>query len=319
MQRTGFATQTPPALFPSVFGGLGLALAWHRAGDVFGIGRAAGDLLFGMALAVFAFCLLAYVIKVIRRPGVLMDEMPVLPGRAGMTAMILCFYLAAAGLVVLAPGVARLLLAVGLVAHVGFVALFARWWLAAAPEARGLNPSWHLHFVGFILANLAAIPLGLNLLALLIFWTTLPMAVAIWGISAWQLTRNIPPAPLRPLLAIHLAPISLMGTNAVLLGYVPLAIGFAVFGALVLAGLVVTVRWVIAAGFSPLWGAFTFPLAAFAGLNLLLAAVLQSGVFRVTGGVLLVAATLVVLPILTKVLQAWAKGGLGVKTNAARV
>ncbi|KAJ55397.1 hypothetical protein ACMU_11925 [Actibacterium mucosum KCTC 23349] len=319
MQRTGFATQTPPALFPSIFGGLGLGLAWHRAVDVFGISRGVGDMLFGMAVALFAFSLFAYVVKVARRPGVLMDEMPVLPGRAGMTALILCFYLTSAGLVPIAPRIAILLLSVGLVGHFGFLVLFAIWWRGAPAEARGLNPSWHLHFVGFILADLSLIPLGFQGLALIIFWITLPIAVAIWALSAWQLTRNVPPAPLRPMLAIHLAPVSLMGTNALLLGYLPLALVFVGFGWLVLVGLLICTRWITTAGFSPLWGAFTFPLAAFASLNLLLAAALQSGGLRVAGGVLLVAATLVVVPILAKVMQAWAKGGLGVKTNAARV
>ena len=41
-----------------------------------------------------------------------------------------------------------------------------------------------------------------------LLWATLPIAALIWGISLAQLIGRIPPAPLRPLLAIHLAPVS---------------------------------------------------------------------------------------------------------------
>jgi len=66
----------------------------------------------------------------------------------------------------------------------------------------------------------------------------------------------------------------------------------------------------VAAGFSALWAAFTFPLAAFA-----------SALFAVdlgaTGTIVLALAAAGIPPILIKVLQAWAKGGLAAKTNAA--
>lgn len=316
---TKFATQTPPAVFPVVFGALGLALAWRRATDTFGVPRGFGDALFGMALALFVFCLFAYLLKVLRRPGVLRDEMPVLPGRVGLTAMVLCLYLSAAGIVPFSTTSARALLAAGLIAHIGLLALFAHWWLGAPHEQRGLNPSWHLHFVGFVIADLSAIPLGLMPLSQVIYWATMAIAVAIWAGSAVQLVRRVPPAPLRPLLAIHLAPASLMGTVSLLLGYTALAQGFAWFGGAILIALLFSGRWITVAGFSPLWGAFTFPLAAYGALCLLLAAAGQGAGFRVLGGVILVAATLIIPPIVFKVMQAWARGGLAVKTNAARV
>jgi tellurite resistance protein len=37
----------------------------------------------------------------------------------------------------------------------------------------------------------------------------IPVATGVWAFSLWQLFTRIPPAPLRPLLAIHLAPASL--------------------------------------------------------------------------------------------------------------
>ena len=90
-----------------------------------------------------------------------------------------------------------------------------------------------------------------------------------------------------------------------------LATGFLGLGLVILAVLLVCARWLTEAGFSALWGAFTFPLAA------LTSAVLANG-WAVLGLVMLAATTGIVLPIAVKVMQAWAKGGLAIKTNAAQ-
>ena len=84
----------------------------------------------------------------------------------------------------------------------------------------------------------------------------------------------------------------------------------ALIPALALAAL--RLRWLTEAGFSALWGAFTFPVAATANLWLSV-----GGIWRVPGGVALVAATLVVLPIGWKVIALWARGQLAIRTNAA--
>ncbi|MGC9420608.1 MAG: tellurium resistance protein, partial [Rhodovulum sp.] len=125
--------------------------------------------------------------------------------------------------------------------------------------------------------------------------------------------------PLRPLLAIHIAPACLFGTVAVQLGLEMLAWGFVVLTLLILLVLLLRLRWFLSASFSPLWGAFTFPLAALASFLLNIHAAGQGEEFRVLGGLTLVGASLVIPAILVKVMQAWAKGDLGVSTNAARV
>jgi tellurite resistance protein len=77
--------------------------------------------------------------------------------------------------------------------------------------------------------------------------------------------------------------------------------------ALVAAG-----RWVAAFGFSALWGAFTFPLAALAS-----ALLAQDGVMLWAGVALLVAALGVVPYVLWRVVKMWPTGTLAAKTNAA--
>ena len=76
-------------------------------------------------------------------------------------------------------------------------------------------------------------------------------------------------------------------------------------------------RWLLAGGFSPLWGALCFPLAATAAAWVALWRAVPGDAHRLIAGGLLVAATLVVLPILVAILRDWARGRLPVKTNAA--
>ncbi|MDR5654579.1 tellurium resistance protein [Ruixingdingia sedimenti] len=308
----GLWRRTPPAIFPPIMGLLGLGLAWRRAAGAFDASPAVGELILGAAVLLYAFAALAWLAKPLRRPGAAVEDLRILPGRAGLAAGSLCLLLTAAALVPHAPGVARVLLVAGLALHAGLAVLILRVLAAGPEEARAPTPVWHLTFVGFIIGALSAAPLGWPLLAGTLFWASGAVALALWGLSAVQLARRIPPAPLRPLLAIHLAPAALLTTVAGLTGMAGLAQVLALVTLAILLALLAAARWITAAGFSPLWGAFTFPLAATA--TALLA---TGGPFLWPGVAVLAAATLAIPPILFKVLQAWARGALAAKTNAA--
>ena len=71
-------------------------------------------------------------------------------------------------------------------------------------------------------------------------------------------------------------------------------------------------RWITAAGYTPLWSAFAFPLAAYAGLLLAL-----GGIWQGPGAVALLAAAVIGPAVALRVLRAWASGDLAVRTNAA--
>ncbi|HRO16057.1 MAG TPA: tellurium resistance protein, partial [Paracoccus sp. (in: a-proteobacteria)] len=93
-----------------------------------------------------------------------------------------------------------------------------------------------------------------------------------------------------------------------------------VFAWMALAGLAVLAvmgRWLLQDGFSPLWGALTFPVAATAGVWVALWHAAPSEPARLIAGTLLAGTTLVVIPVLALVLRDWARGRLPVKTNAA--
>jgi len=306
----GLWRRTPPAIFAPVMGLMGLSLAWERGALAAGLPTGLAQALQGAVILLFAFCALAYLGKVVQRPSVVIDDLKVLPGRAGIAAFSLTVSLSAAVLVPFAPGVALGLASLGLGLQILLVATVARLILTGPPEGRVVTPVFHLTFVGFIIGPLAWVPLGYSGLAAAIWGLVLPVAIAVWGISLRDLIRRMPPAPLRPLLAVHLAPASLFSLVASGLGWSNLALAFGILAGVIALALLIFARWITEAGFSALWGAFTFPSAAIANAWLALG-------WNVAGLVAMVAATALVLPISVKIMQAWAKGGLAVKTNAA--
>ena len=310
-RRPALFSRTPPAVFPVILGLLGLGLAGRRACDALGLSGAAVEVLLGAVTALWAFGALAYGAKLVRRPGVLAEDMRVLPGRAGLAALTMGLMLVAAVLVPYAPGLAWAMLYLGLGLHGALALMAVGQILAAPPEQREVTPVWHLQFVGFIVGALAAVPLGLTTLATWVLWVTVPVAGIIWAVSSVQLIRRVPPAPLRPLLAIHLAPASLFATVAASLGMVSAGLGFLALGMVIVIALVVAVSWLTASGFSAMWGAFTFPAAAYAS------AMFANGL-DVTGVIALMMALAIVPFVAFRVLQSWGKGDLAAKTNAAQ-
>lgn len=315
-RRPAAFARTPPAIFPPILGLLGLGLAARKAASVLGWsdGLAAGlvEALLGAILALWAFATFALLAKVARRPSVVLEDLRVLPGRAGFAAMSMSAMAAAAVLVPYAPGLAYGVLIGALAAHTVLALALIKVLLELPPETRGVNPVWHQSFVGFIVAGIGAAALGKIGLAegLLVF--TVPIAVVIWAISLAQLFARVPPAPLRPFLAIHLAPAVLFVMVAAVSGHALVAQVFSAVAAVIVLALIVSARWITVAGFTPLWGAFTFPMAACAGAAL----TLGSG-WVLPGVVLLIAAIGAVPAIAWGVLSLWPGGRLAARTNAA--
>lgn len=308
--RTAMFATMPPAVFPVVLGLMGLALALKRVMQVGGLPPALADAVLGLAAGLWLFCAVAYGIKIARRPGVVAEDLRILPGRAGLAAGSVGAMALAAILGFFHTGLASVVLVLALSLHLVLAALMVRALLAGPVEARDVTPAWHLSFVGFIVGALAAVPLGWITLATWILWATMVLACGIWGVSLWQLWRRVPPAPLRPLLAIHLAPASLFASVAGLLGYHTLAGGMVLLGLGIGVALLVAGRWILEAGFSPLWGAFTFPLAVYAS-----ALVINGWVIP---GVLVTVIALGVNPMIAaRVIRMWPGGKLAAKTNAA--
>ncbi len=308
----GLWRRTPPAIFPPIMGLFGLGLAWRAAVGAFDVPSGISDVILGATVLLFLWAALAYAVKILRRPSALIDDLKILPGRAGVAAMMLCIYLLAMALTPFDPLLAWVALILGLGLHGIAILATVTIFLRGPAEQRRITPVWHLMFVGPVIAALAALGLDVWPLALAGGAATGMIAIAVWSVSLDQLTSETVPAPLRPLLAIHLAPAALLGLMANGLDLALVATGFAILAAVILAFLVIRARWLTEAGFSALWGAFTFPLAATATFWLTMGAN-----WRYAGGIVLVAATMIVPWIAAKVVQSWVKGQLAIRTNAS--
>jgi tellurite resistance protein len=313
--KPGFGRRTPPALFAPIMGLFGVGLGWRAASGAFGVTPAIGDLILGATSLLFLFTLAAYLAKPLRRPAAFMEDLCVLPGRAGLSAASLCVMLFATVLAPYASGLATAVALLAFAVHVGVVVAIVLTILRGPEEGRVVTPVFHLSFVGFIIGGLAANALGHPDVARWLLWSLLLPAGLIWGFSARQLMTRVPPAPLRPLLAIHLAPASLFTLVAAGAGLDTAALAFSALAAAILVALLASAKWLTEAGFSPLWGAFTFPLAAFASALVTLSQ--GQGAMGVVGGVVLVVATLVVPLIAYRIFKLWPGGKLAAKTNAA--
>jgi tellurite resistance protein len=311
-RRPAAFARTPPAIFPPILGLLGLAITVRLVLGQLVLPLGAADLLAGLALGLWLFATGAYGVKVMRRPGVVIEDLRVLPGRSGLAALTVGGMAAATLLSVYAPGLAKGLIVVSLAGHGVLAALLVRLLLGLPPESRQVNPTLHLSFVGFIVAGPAAIAVGWDGLAAVLLWGTTPIAVGIWAASALQFARAVPPPPLRPLLAIHVAPAALLASVAGLLGFVALSNALLVAGLALALVLAASARWLLSAGVTPMWGALTFPLAVLA------AALIRGGGAWQGIGIAVTVLALVVIPaVLWWVLKRWPGGKLAAVTNAA--
>ncbi len=306
---------TPPAIFPAFLGLFGLGLSWRRAAEVFALPGWIGEVLLWGTLALNLIGALSYVAKTLARPGVVAQDMASVPGRAGVGALTIGFLLMAVMLQPVSTGFALLSLGLGLVGHAVLAVMAVRIILALPPEQRHVMPSWHLAFVAFIVGPISAVPLGLTSLSYVILSLTVILSLVIY-ITSLPHIRDTPP-PLRPLMAIHLAPVSLFSTVATALGHPKLAVVFAVVASLILVALVLKRKWLTQGGFSPLWSAFTFPLAAYC-IALLNLSGQSTGIGMAAAGLgFLLGATVLIALIAIRVLRLWVSGKLAVVTKAA--
>lgn len=309
----GLARRVPPAIFPPIMGLFGLGLAWRRFGVLADLPAAVGEVILGGVTLLFLFALGAYGLKLARRPKVLVAELAVLPGRLGVSALFANLYLLAAVLAPYAPSLAPALILSALALHLGLMVLIARSVRAMPEGARLIHAGGHLYFSSPLVAALAGAIAGQVQVAGPLLVASTAVAAAIVLADLVTLARgHRPPPPLRPLLALHLAPAAVIGLVAALLGFLGVAHVMAAFSAFILVALVIGARQITAGGFSALWSAFTFPLASSASLWLVL-----GDQWRIPGLIALVLSILIIPPIAYRVIKMWMSGQLAVKTNAA--
>lgn len=311
-------SQTPPAVFGPVLGLFGLGLAWRRAAVVFGTPELAAELALAAVSLLFLLALTGYLSTLVTRPAALLDDLGTAAGRLGISGASGSLMLLAAVVAPYSGAFGRGILIAALGAHLLVATLSVRALMHLPLAQRRMSGAWHLTFVGFIIAPIAAVPLGWAGLALVIQVLSIAMAIAVWGGCALMLARA-PVAPgLRPTLVIHLSPVSLFGIAAGLLGHATTALIFGWLSVALAAVLLARLRYLVADGFDHGWGAFTFPIAAFTNLMLLLSPV-QGTPFRLIAALALIFTSVTILGIAVRIVVMWLNGTLAVHSGAARV
>jgi len=307
---------TPPAIFTVALGFLGLGLAWHKAALVLPVPTAPGDLLMGISTTFFGFFALSYLAKVVARPRVFYEDMKTPPARGGVSAIGMGLMVLAAVLFSFGWALPVLWWA-GVVVQIIVSLLVLLRMSHDAPEIRAFNPFQYLTFVGLIVAPIGGVPLGYVQAS---FWLSMLSLVSFIVITIGytiKLIRVRPPQPLRPALVIVLSPLSLF---AMMFMQVNEGVAAQVFywlswaAALVLLALA---RWLTKGGWTPVWGAFTFPIAAFCSMHIM--------AFGINGSVVALAGiwlglsvgTPLILFIVYRAAQAWIRGDLAKKSGAA--
>lgn len=315
--RASFWRRTPPALFPSTLGAIGLSLGWRSAEEVLGAPNLVADALLVASGGVFCFILVAYIAKLSVRPMAVFDDLSPVPGRAAVSAGSMCLMVLAEGVLSATgqTGLAERLWFLGLGLHFVYMFCVIKVLVGLPAAERKVTPVLFLPFVGYIVSPFAGPALGYYDLAFWIFMYTLVAGAIILALSMPPYFLRPTPPPARPAAAIALAPLSVGALSADALGLTTLAIVFCWANLPIAALLIARIRWLTAGGLSPLWGAFTFPSASFAGLCIL-GASYWGGWWIALAWAALAAATVIVLSIWVYTLVAWSKGKLALATGA---
>ena len=316
MIRTPLYRQTPPAIFPVTLGFLGLGNAWINAASMIGFPVAVGQLLTGLATLFYVFFATSYILKFAVRPSVLHDDLTTAPNRAGLAAltislMVLSLALQSLGILV-AP-----ILWVGVIGYIIVMILVARELRSDPPEARQFSPFQYLSFVALIVAAIPAFGFGYRMVSLgfaLLSLVAFAIVTIGWGA---KLIRVRPPLPLRPSVVMILAPLSLFAITFWLLGMTMLAVIFYAIATIIFLMFCALSVWLTKGGWTPVWGAFTFPIAAFANLQVMAVSKGIGPIATVGLFASLAIGTPLILYIAYKHTMAWSRGDLSKKTGAA--
>ena len=309
--------QTPPAVFPVCLGFMALALGWRGAADILPwLSEDVGDLMLAASTGFFLWFVGFYLVKLIKRPSVLLEDMRTPPARAGIAAMAMTMMILAAALLPLGLSVPQVWwLGVVMQIAASAIVLIATW--RGPAQARHFSTFQYLTFVGPVVGPIAGVPLGYIWQSYLLIMAALVAYVIVTVGIALTLRRNPVLIPLRPSMMIFLAPPCIFALGFGSLGYDAAFTLFYWLGSIIAFVLLMLVPWMIKGGYSPIWATFTFPIAAF--LNVQLMAVAKGHGFWAITGVYaaLIIGTPVVFYLVYRTVMEWVSGELAKKSGAA--
>jgi tellurite resistance protein len=255
----------PVLAVPLGLGGLGLA--WRQAGFS-PVSEAV------MALMVLAWLVILglHLARALRHPEAALADWRN-PMRCGFVgAASIGMMLTAAAITPYGPGFARVLLLLAITLHLAIgLALLARV-LRGEGSSAMLVPPLMIPLVGNVLAPIFCVPLGLAVLGWMLFGIGMLLWLALQPLLLGRLFEAALPPPLRPSLAILLAP-SAVGALAIEALGAPLPAFLVLYGlaAFTFALLLLVLRPMLGSGFTLGYWGFTFPLAAFTSATMKIA------------------------------------------------
>ena len=304
----------PVTLFASVMGIGGLSLAWRRAAVVWPVPDWPAQVLFWVALGVFAVVSVLYAAKWVLHPTAARAELRH-PIRLTFvpTITIALLVLATAGQDLL-PAAARVAWWVGAIGHLALtIVVMSAWFGRRDIGVDQVTPAWFIPIVGNVVTPLAARQVG----DVEVAWFAFGVGVVFWlGLLPILLNRVLLhgaalPAKLAPTLAIFAAPPAVTGLSWLALTEPPaddpvFRILFAATVMFVLM-LLAQVRVLASLPFALPWWAYTFPLAAAAAIGLAAADRLPGAAYDVAAASLLALATVVVTAVAVPTVRAAAR------------
>ncbi|MBK8183742.1 MAG: SLAC1 anion channel family protein [Candidatus Competibacteraceae bacterium] len=289
----------PVAIFSTVMGTAGLALAWMKAHAVLGMPVIVGEGLRGVASALFILLIVFYSLKALRYPRAVKMEMRH-PVRVNFIPTIsISLLLLAVCYADAAPVAAFWLWVVGMTLHLCLtVAIFGSWIHHTHYAIQHINPAWFIPVVGNIIVPVAGVRLAASLE---LSWFFFSIGVVFWivlmTIVLYRLIFHEPlPARLTPTLFILLAPPS-VGFIAYthLIGGIDAFARILYYTALFLGILLASnaLRFLRLPFFISAW-AYSFPLAALTLATLVMSTYLPDAIFTALGYGLLLLLSLVI-------------------------
>jgi tellurite resistance protein len=302
----------PVAIFSTVMGLAGLALAWMKAHQVAGAPEAIGTVLCWLASGLYVFLLAVYALKLIRHPAAVVAER--------MHPVRLNFFPAISiGLILLAmtwadsaPVIAGRMWAVGALLHLAFTLVAMGSWIHQTHfDIKHANPAWFIPVVGNILVPIAGVRFAPAEVSWFFFSVGLVFWLVLMTIVFYRLFFHEPlPARLTPTLFILLAPpsvgfISYLALTDSLDAFARVLYYTALFLTLLLASN--AVRFFRLPFFISAW-AYSFPLAAMTIATFTMAQLTRLQFFQGLALVLLAVLSVVLATLVFKTLFAACRG-----------
>lgn len=198
----------PVALFASVMGAAGLAIAWLKAGHLGLVPEEIGALLRWLASVLFTFLLLTYAAKLLRHPAAVLAERAHPLKQNFFPAISIGLILLATAWRHDAPQAASWLWGIGAALHLAFTLLAMSGWIHHPHfQISHANPAWFIPVVGNILIPVAGVGFAPADISWFFFSIGLVFWLVLMTIVLYRLFFHEPlPLRLTPTLFILLAP-----------------------------------------------------------------------------------------------------------------